>query len=173
MAISIRKTGSGITEKIEVWTDEPVEDITFSEKVVAIRQHAIEEAKKGKYLEVCRLLVEQCEKAVEAIAAGDLEAAGWLAFELGELCEQLVIKCGWEDHALRGKKIITAAASGGQARRGKNDVRDREMAEEFQRRARQSNKSMTALKEEIGKSHGLRRSASVAAIERGLKILSG
>ena len=173
MSVTIRKVGSGITEKIEVWTDEPVEDITFTEKVLAIRQHAVEEAKKDKYLEVCRLLVEQCDKVLEAIEAGDLEATGWFAFELGELNEQLVIKWGWEDHALRGKKIITAAASGGEARRGMNDARDREMAEEFRRRCGQGGKSDTAVKTEIGRERGIKRSAAIAAINRGLKISSG
>ena len=40
MAIKIIKVGSGITEGYEVWTDEPLEKVAFSEKVGAVRQYA-------------------------------------------------------------------------------------------------------------------------------------
>ena len=118
-------------------------------------------------------MVEQCDQLLKAIEGGDLEGASWLAFELGELHDQMVIKCGWEDHALRGKKTVTAAAEGGRARRGMNDARDSEMAKEFQRRSGQGGKSDTALKGEIGRDHKLKKSAAIAAINHGLKLLSG
>ena len=48
--------------------------------------------------------------------------------------------------------------------------RDRQMAEEYLQKEGSSNLSRSALKAEIGKSHGLRsRSASIAAVNRGLK----
>ena len=54
-----------------------------------------------------------------------------------------------------------------------NDARDKAMAEKFLRRSGQTEKSDTALKAEIGRDHALKKSAAVAAIDHGLKLLSG
>jgi hypothetical protein len=75
-------------------------------------------------------------------------------------------------YMLTGRKLRDRPNKGGRAP-GSTAERDRAMAEEFLRRCQASNKSDTALKEEIGRKAGLKRSAAVAAINRGVKKLSG
>jgi hypothetical protein len=79
--------------------------------------------------------------------------------------------------AILARKVIEAARLGGltraQRRHTENDERDADMAGEFRRRSQHSHQSKTRLMVEIGKKNGLKRSASVEAINRGLKKLSG
>jgi hypothetical protein len=75
--------------------------------------------------------------------------------------------------AARGAQTVDAASKGGEARardqRENNSARDRDMADEFTRRlAKGGGQSPTALKAQISKKKGLRRSASIAAINSEL-----
>src|SRR5262245_56015025 len=78
-----------------------------------------------------------------------------------------------------GAKSIAGAKKGGHAKAGSHPKLEREieLAREFQRRKRaildsgSSNVSDTALMERIGSGHGLKRSAAIAAINRGLAAL--
>jgi hypothetical protein len=74
-----------------------------------------------------------------------------------------------QDAAKRGGLI------GGGRKRNATASRDVRLAKEYQARLSRSGLSPTALQAEIGKKHKppLKRSAAVAAISRGLKILSG
>ena len=65
-----------------------------------------------------------------------------------------------------GQRVVDGARRGGR----RNPDRDRQMAHEFRQR-RSTNVSVTALKIKIGLEHGLRRSAAIAAVDRGLKII--
>lgn len=71
-----------------------------------------------------------------------------------------------------GMKLRAAAKRGGPKKGTKAD-RNVQMAREYQQRLPAARMSETALKEEIGRKHGLRRSSAVTAIEDGLKKLSG
>ena len=54
-----------------------------------------------------------------------------------------------------------------------NDLhRDKVIAREFRQRSANSNISDTRLKEQIGCKYGLKRSASIAAANRGLRVLA-
>jgi hypothetical protein len=77
-----------------------------------------------------------------------------------------------------GAKSIAGAKKGGHAKAGSHPKLEREieLAREFQRRKPAildsgSNVSDTALMERIGSGHGLKRSAAIAAIKRGLAAL--
>jgi hypothetical protein len=52
-------------------------------------------------------------------------------------------------------------------------ARNKQMAQEFESRRAKSRKSNSALMKEIGTAHNLGRSAAIAAINAGQKILSG
>ena len=65
-----------------------------------------------------------------------------------------------------GKKMREATKRGVIARQ--NPKRDEEMAREFLER-KESGRSPSALMEDIGKKHGLKRSAAIEATKRGLK----
>src|SRR5262249_23691329 len=96
MAIKIIKVGSGITEGYEVWTDEPLEKVAFSEKVGAVRQYAedmLQHEMPDEDLADIARIIRRCDLLLEAMGSGDLEAIGFLAFELGERCGKLSIKC--------------------------------------------------------------------------------
>lgn len=79
---------------------------------------------------------------------------------------------------IRGRKVshrVPGATRPGR-RKGKNHNRNVEMAREFlawQNSPRRSAMSETTKKEEIGRRYGLGRSASIAAINDGLKKVSG
>lgn len=69
---------------------------------------------------------------------------------------------------------VAAGRRSGQARRKQKNRRNVEMAREFNRHWSNSKGiSRTALKKRIGKDHGLARTASIDAIDDGLKSLSG
>ncbi len=70
-----------------------------------------------------------------------------------------------------GKKIHDAAARGGRPL-GQKRSRDIELAREFKRLFNGARQSATAIKISLGKKHKLSRSAAIAAVDRGLKILS-
>ena len=68
----------------------------------------------------------------------------------------------------RGRKIREGAQRGGR----RNPARDLEMAREFnRRRVSGCSVSSSALKAEIGATRGLRRSAAIEAVNRGLQKL--
>jgi len=76
--------------------------------------------------------------------------------------------------AVRGAKNQQAAAKGGMARKGITAGRDKLMAEDYLDETKRSKgNSLTAIKVDIGKRYGLKKSAAIAAIERGLKKVSG
>ena len=66
-----------------------------------------------------------------------------------------------------GQKCLDGALRGGR----RQPIRDRHMALESQRRRVQTFLSPSALKTDIGKSHGLKRRAAIYAVDRGLKII--
>lgn len=103
---------------------------------------------------------------VEQIASG--------AFLLGMIAKEAEIKFRWERDALRGKASVEAGRRGGKMKGNRNRQRNIDMAREF-RKQRQagSRRSDSDLKEKIGEAYGIRRSAAIAAINEGLKFLSG
>jgi hypothetical protein len=83
------------------------------------------------------------------------------------------------ENAQSGAKSIAGAKKGGHAKAGSHPTLERniKMAREYQQRERAalhsgSTVSDTALMESIGRVHGLKRSAAIAAIKRGLAALS-
>ncbi|MET3521455.1 hypothetical protein [Mesorhizobium abyssinicae] len=110
-----------------------------------------------------------------AVAKQDADTAARFAYQMGFLHCQAHMKAKWEPSALTGQKVRheSPGADKGGRKIGKNISRDVSMAKEFQERRKSSRRSATALKEEIGRAYGLGRSASIEAINCGLKKLSG
>jgi hypothetical protein len=82
------------------------------------------------------------------------------------------------EDAARGAGTRDSAAEGGKKRsrerRAATAGRDKAMAEEYLKRIKGAGRrSDTVIREDIGKGHGLKKTASISAINRGLKILSG
>jgi hypothetical protein len=79
------------------------------------------------------------------------------------------------EHAQVGAKSVAGAKKGGNAKAGSSSKleRDIELAWEFQRKRAKSGSTIsdTALMERIGSRDGLKRSAAIAAIKRGLAAL--
>jgi hypothetical protein len=107
----------------------------------------------------------------DAISRQDAASAAQWAAQLGELVERFDLAAEWQADALRGR---AARDNGGMGGRPADVDRDIAMARAFQRGPTPGSRlSPTALKEEIGKAWGLKRSAAITAVDRGLKILSG
>lgn len=106
------------------------------------------------------------------INEGRADRAARYAVELGHRIRELELS-DWEGAADTGVKVREGAARGGRLAGG-NDGRDRLLAEAFrtQKEASTGNISDSERMAVIGRAHGLGRSASIAAIKRGLKILS-
>ena len=98
--------------------------------------------------------------------------AAYFSFELGLIMQECFMKFRFEADAITGKKVRDGGARGGPPP-GQKAERDRDLAREYLRRQKESGLSATALKEKIGRGRGLGRSASIEAINRGVKILSG
>lgn len=108
----------------------------------------------------------------DATARTNIEQVATWAFDLGALMREAEIKFEWEPAAMTGKRVRDGGARGGPPP-GRTKQRDSELAQKYLRRQKESGLSATALKAKIGKDSGLGRSASIEAIDRGLKILSG
>ena len=121
--------------------------------------------------------------SVPAPRRPDVDRAARFAFTLGRLWGEAVMQDLWNDAAMRGLDVAAGAARGGRSRAadiGRRD-RDLELAREYQRRRPGSRLSDSALKADIGKHHVIKengrpwppigRSAAIAAINRGLKML--
>jgi hypothetical protein len=111
-----------------------------------------------------------------AISNKNADMAARFACQLGYLHCQAHMKARWEPAALTGQKVRheSPGADKGGRKSGNNIARDVEMVKEFQKSRQTSPLSDTALKQKIGaKAYKLGRSASIEAINRGLKKLSG
>lgn len=109
------------------------------------------------------------------LSKGATENACLESMQFGGLVQEAQMKQRWEPAALTGQKVrheMPGSAKGGQ-KPGSTMSRDVEMAREFQRCRLGFKSSDTALKQKIGAKRGLRRTAAVDAIDRGLKKLSG
>jgi len=109
------------------------------------------------------------------LSKGATEKACLESLQLGGLVQEAQMKQRWEPAALTGQKVRheTPGANKGGRKRGETISRDMRLAKEFQRKRLSSPLSDTALKQAIGKKDELGRSASVEAVNRGLKKLSG
>lgn len=108
-----------------------------------------------------------------AISNGNAAEAAWLACEYGRLTVEIGVIFEHEDDAIRGKKTAKGAKEGGRLRGRQTAERDKFLAREFLKRSGGGGVSESALKARIGRNQSqLSRSASIAAIDRGLKILS-
>ncbi|MFP1631220.1 hypothetical protein ACLB6G_05740 [Zhengella sp. ZM62] len=109
------------------------------------------------------------------IARGNADSAARFAYEMGVLVERVRMKSGWEPAALTGQKVRheTPGAIRGGRQKGQTLARDVALAKEFLARRSRSRLSDTALKASLGADHGLSRSASIDAVNRGLKKVSG
>jgi hypothetical protein len=103
-------------------------------------------------------------------ASGDLYLAVYHALLLASLVHQLAIIDN-ETPIIARQKSIKGASRGGTGRSASKRMRNHEMAGEFLKR-RGRGKSDTALKEAIGAARGLKRRASVDAVNSGLKDLN-
>ena len=109
----------------------------------------------------------------KGIEAGNAPFAARFGMDLGMLLKEASYKSNWEHHALRGARIHESAKEGGRARKGINAERDLDLAKQYRERRKDSNLSDSALKAKIGEKVGLKRSAAIEAVDKGLKILSG
>ena len=114
-------------------------------------------------------LVNALTAAVEKGTATP-DALGW-AFELGVLIVESRFKFKYEKVTIQGAKSHAGMKAGAKERAQKFRPRDKEMAFEFerQRRVNPLRRSDTALMEDIGKRHKLKRRAAIDAVKRGLK----
>ena len=107
------------------------------------------------------------------VSKGDADRASRHAFNAGRDWALFCMKQSWEPAAMTGAKVRHEGENdlkGG--RPPKTLARDMGLAEEFSRLRPTSRRSDSALKADIGKRAGLKRSTSIVAIDRGLKKLS-
>ena len=135
----------------------------------------------------------QSKKIVRERKSAD--AVFWAAQMLNELdhIQQYLIRVGQSDlEAALGAVLSSLAFAGlyhaftvksGHAKADKHSLRDRQMAEEFERRQHARDLAAGAivgaprpsdieLKRQIGEEHGLTKSAAIDAIDRGLAVLN-
>ena len=106
----------------------------------------------------------------DARSQGDLDRTVLEAMTLVAMLSEADFKHKFEPAALTGIRVREGASRGG--RPPPNDERNIAMAREFQATRATATNSDTALKASIGKRYGLRRTASIEAIDQGLKKLS-
>lgn len=98
------------------------------------------------------------------------------AYRIGRLAMEWEVKRDWEPSALTGLKVIAGGSRGGRQKSENTRERNIELALEYQRRRAiaHSTLSNSELKKRVGRDLAdLGRSASISAIDRGLKFLSG
>lgn len=124
----------------------------------------------------CDEILTWIDIARAAISAGDADRIARAGIQIGRLVEAYFIKQEWEHRALLGAKSLNGSRQGGRARARalsvKTAARDLRMARQFKQKRPHSRLSNTALMSEIGKDEELGRSASNAAVKRGLASLS-
>ena len=110
-------------------------------------------------------------RARRAMREGDIESATRWALELGMEARFVDYTFSYGAPLERGEKFDEATRRGGERKADSYRPRNIEMANEFQKRKQSWGGSSTALMVDIGKARGLRRSASIKAINNGLKIV--
>lgn len=111
--------------------------------------------------------------ARQEIAKGDADRAARWAFQAGEQWAMATMKWAWEPAALTGRKVRHEGEGDHKGGRPSTTVdRDIRLAKEFLRLRPASRRSDSALKTDLGKQVGLKRSTAILAIDRGLQILS-
>jgi hypothetical protein len=113
-------------------------------------------------------IVEHVNAVQDEIEAGRADRAARYALNLGALVREFQIKCRHEPTWARGAKYEAHGRDGGRPRTRDRDV---EMAEQFERRFPGSSLSASELKAAIGKEWGLKRTAGIDAVDRGLAEL--
>jgi hypothetical protein len=114
------------------------------------------------------VLIRRTRHAIERGATS--EAALW-ALKLGVTIQLFEYEFNYGDTLKRGKRFDEALLNAAERKGNSYRPRNIRMAREFRQRRPSWNKSATALMEDIGKRDGLGRSASVNAINKGLKIV--
>jgi len=115
-----------------------------------------------------REIAENAEKVQGAAGNADPWIVVHLAMRLGTLIKEVDILV-YEAAVTVGEASLAGAKRGGRTRA--QPERDVAYAREFQARRSSASCSDTELKIRVGKEHGLKRSAAIAAIDRGLEKL--
>lgn len=196
MAKHVKTRGNGLTERVVVSYSGT--DMQPAFEAWAARWNAALAEGGGTFGAVSLDAAQECRRVMETPASGGVDAGEELAAEMlraHELCHAaikrdeadkaarcafnagvawatLALKQAWEADALSGASFREAGARGGR-RPGETSARDRAMAVEFLNRRGRTGRSDSQIKLQIGEDWGLKRSAAIAAIERGEKLLSG
>jgi hypothetical protein len=106
-----------------------------------------------------------------AIREGDATSAARWALELGMMARFVDYSFSYGASLERGEKFDDALVRAGERKANYYRPRNVRMSEEFLKRWPRWGGSKTALMKAIGKKEGLGRSASIEAVEKGLKII--
>ena len=106
-----------------------------------------------------------------AMREGDATSAVRYALELGMMARYVDHTFSYGASLERGEKFADALQRAAKHKANSYRPRNVRLAEEFLKRRRRWHGSKTALMHTIGKQEGLGRSASIEAIESGLKIV--
>jgi hypothetical protein len=106
-----------------------------------------------------------------AIKRGDAKSAAQWAFEFGMVSQFFDYTFNYGASQDRGEKFDAALQRAAEGRANHYQPRNIEMARVFQKKLPSWGRSRTALMVDIGKAQGLERSASIEAVESGLKVV--
>jgi hypothetical protein len=106
-----------------------------------------------------------------AIREGDAAVAALWALKLGATIQEFEYNFVYGASLERGERFDNALQCAAEHKANSYRPRNARMAEEFRKRLPSWDKSKTALMEAIGKKEDLGRSASIEAVEKGLKII--
>jgi hypothetical protein len=134
-----------------------------------LREGRVEDDSHEDYADRILRWLKICRGAISRNSAAEAAHAG---LQIGVLVAEHDMKAEWEPPALGGERYQKFGKTGGRpTKQGRNFA----LAREYQKRRPGSGLSDTALMIVIGAEHvpRLKKSAAVAAITAGLKILSG
>ena len=165
------RTFEGISREIEEWAR-----TILKEAGIDPDHRQCEKVADDSPEDYCDRVLTWIDHARHARSTNDFDNYGRAVYVVGMLVSEYNLKTDWETPALAGKKSLEGATAGGKLRsrtlKNSNKERDLKMAEEFQKLRSRSRLSDSALKEKIGQRFDLGRSAAIARIDRGLKLLS-
>lgn len=169
-------TPGGWWKKNGKWISAAVERLPIRTNGRRYVQAVLEEHEPDSVAGYSVRLLEKVTALTRAVDKGEATAGALqAAYELGALHQEAKFKLRFEKAVLTGAPVRAGARRGGRRKSSTTTARDVAMARLYLEQRPHPRLSDTALKAQIGKAQkrSLERSAAVAAIDRGLEILSG